>query len=86
MTVQDHTEKNNDKSDKKKKRKNEKSNVKGNDEVILISKKLNACAEFHCKFLQPIHFLGHVNLYFRLNVEKLKKKIQINHPITLRLN
>ena len=49
MTVQDHTEKNNDKSDKKKKRKNEKSNVKGNDEVILISKKLNACAEFRCK-------------------------------------
>ena len=48
MTVQDHTEKNNYKSDKKKKRKNEKSNVKENDEVILITKKLNAYAVFHC--------------------------------------
>ena len=51
MTVQDHAEQNNIKSDKKKKRKNEKSNVKGNDEVILTNKKLNAYVVFHLLLL-----------------------------------
>ena len=76
MTVQDHAEINNLKSDKKKKRKNEKSNAKGNDEVILINKKLNAYVVFHLLFSAITNlFCTHINLYFRLNVEKSKMRI-----------
>ena len=75
MTVQDHAEQNNIKSDKKKKRKNEKSNVKGNDEVILTNKKLNAYVVFHLFSAITNLFCTHINLYFRLNVEKSKMRI-----------
>ena len=77
MTVQDHTEQNNIKSDKKKKRKNEKSNVKENDEVILTNKKSNAYVVFHLLYFSAITnlFCTHINLYFRLNVEKSKMRI-----------